>query len=223
MTFAVGLAASVAFPVMAATGESASVANGHRRGAERRADAAVWRRDEAARKARPVGASRPNRPSQAGSGRSESDARREVARRLAQMTPEELAAFRFYLMTPEEKQAFFRLITPTTTTTTTTTVVTTRAATAGAAGRVTVSAPRRAGSVWDRLAACESGGRWNIDSRYDGGLQFHPDTWRAYGGTAYAPYAHQATREQQIAIAERVLASQGWAAWPACSRKLGLR
>ena len=76
--------------------------------------------------------------------------------------------------------------------------------------------------VWDRLAQCESGGRWSIDSRYDGGLQFHPDTWRAYGGTEFAAYAHQATREQQIAVAERVQDDAGWGAWPACSRKLGL-
>ncbi|HEY8374384.1 MAG TPA: transglycosylase family protein, partial [Pseudonocardiaceae bacterium] len=55
------------------------------------------------------------------------------------------------------------------------------------------------------------------------GLQFTPSTWRAYGGTEYAPNAHLATREQQIAVAERVLAGQGWKAWPACSAKLGLR
>jgi hypothetical protein len=79
-------------------------------------------------------------------------------------------------------------------------------------------------SVWDRLARCESGGNWasNVGA-LDGGLQFHPRTWRAYGGTQYAPSANRATREQQIAIAERVLAGQGWRAWPACSRKLGLR
>jgi hypothetical protein len=78
--------------------------------------------------------------------------------------------------------------------------------------------------VWDRLAQCESRGNWNSKTgTFDGGLQFHPKTWRAYGGTAYAPSADQATREHQIAIAERVLARQGWRAWPACSRKLGLR
>jgi hypothetical protein len=77
--------------------------------------------------------------------------------------------------------------------------------------------------VWDRLAQCESGGRWHIDSRYDGGLQFHPDTWRAYGGTEFAAYAHQATREQQITVAHRLVDDTGWGAWPHCSRKLGLR
>ena len=78
-------------------------------------------------------------------------------------------------------------------------------------------------SVWDRLAQCESGGNWSSNvGAFDGGLQFHPGTWRAYGGTRYAPTANQATREQQIAIAERVLAGQGWRAWPACARKLGL-
>ena len=79
-------------------------------------------------------------------------------------------------------------------------------------------------TVWDRLADCESGGNWSINTgTYDGGLQFHPDTWRAYGGAEFAAYAHQATREQQITVAERVRADAGWGAWPACSRELGLR
>jgi peptidoglycan hydrolase CwlO-like protein len=69
---------------------------------------------------------------------------------------------------------------------------------------------------WDAIAQCESGGRWDLDSTYDGGLQFHPDTWLGYGGGAYARYAWQATREQQIAIAERVLRGQGPGAWPHC-------
>lgn len=81
------------------------------------------------------------------------------------------------------------------------------------------------GSVWDRLAQCESGGRWNYNggSGYDGGLQFSPSTWRAAGGTKYAPYAHQASREEQIAVAKSWLARTSWRQWPACSRKLGLR
>lgn len=78
------------------------------------------------------------------------------------------------------------------------------------------------GSVWDRLAQCESGGNWSINTGngYYGGLQFSLSTWRAYGGTGYP---HENSREQQIAIAERVQAAQGWGAWPSCSRKLGLR
>lgn len=82
-----------------------------------------------------------------------------------------------------------------------------------------------AGSVWDELAQCESGGNWAIDTGngYSGGLQFADSTWAAYGGTEYAPRASQATREQQIAVAERVQASQGWGAWPACTAKMGLR
>lgn len=81
------------------------------------------------------------------------------------------------------------------------------------------------GSVWDSLAECESGGDWSIDTGngYSGGLQFHPGTWRAMGGGEFAPMAHQATREQQIAVAERVLDEQGWGAWPSCARQLGLR
>ncbi|NLP38200.1 MAG: DUF348 domain-containing protein [Corynebacterium pollutisoli] len=81
------------------------------------------------------------------------------------------------------------------------------------------------GSVWDTLAQCESGGNWaiNTGNGYQGGLQFSPSTWAAYGGTAYAPTANLATREQQIAIAEKTLAGQGWGAWPACTAKMGLR
>lgn len=81
------------------------------------------------------------------------------------------------------------------------------------------------GSTWDALAQCEAGGNWSINTGngYSGGLQFHPQTWTGHGGGAYAPTAAGATREQQIAIAEKVLASQGWGAWPACSAKLGLR
>ena len=78
------------------------------------------------------------------------------------------------------------------------------------------------GSVWDRLAQCESGGNWGINTGngYYGGLQFAPCTWRANGGSGSA---HNASRAEQIRVAERVRASQGWGAWPACSAKLGLR
>jgi resuscitation-promoting factor RpfA len=76
--------------------------------------------------------------------------------------------------------------------------------------------------TWDRLAQCESNGNWAANTRngFSGGLQFTPSTWRAYGGQGDA---HTATRAQQITVAERVLVDQGWAAWPACSAKLGLR
>ena len=94
-----------------------------------------------------------------------------------------------------------------------------------ATGRPSASRTSRGGTVWDRLAQCESGQRWSYNggSGYDGGLQFLPSTWRAYGGGRYAPYAWQASRAQQIDIAERVLADVGWRAWPTCSRRLGLR
>lgn len=77
--------------------------------------------------------------------------------------------------------------------------------------------------VWDRLAQCESGGDWHINTGngYSGGVQFHPQTWTGHGGGEFAQYAWQATREQQIAIAERVLVTQGWGAWPTCSKKMG--
>ena len=76
-------------------------------------------------------------------------------------------------------------------------------------------------STWDALAQCESGGNWSINTGngYSGGLQFSPGTWAAHGGTGSAA---SASREQQIAVAEKVQASQGWGAWPACSAQLGL-
>ena len=81
------------------------------------------------------------------------------------------------------------------------------------------------GSVWDRLAECESGGNWaiNTGNGYYGGLQFNLSTWLAYGGDEYAPYPHQATREEQIAIATKLRDDRGgYGAWPACARELGL-
>ena len=80
-------------------------------------------------------------------------------------------------------------------------------------------------SVWDRVAQCESGGNWGISTGngFQGGLQFTQSTWRSFGGTQFASTANRASREQQIVIAEKVLAGQGWNAWPVCSRKAGAR
>ena len=77
-------------------------------------------------------------------------------------------------------------------------------------------------SEWDRVASCESSGNWaiNTGNGYQGGLQFAPSTWSGHGGGQFAPAANLATREQQIAIAERVLATQGKGAWPVCGRGL---
>ncbi|ATL65512.1 transglycosylase family protein [Nocardia terpenica] len=77
---------------------------------------------------------------------------------------------------------------------------------------------------WDRLAQCESGGNWGINTGngFQGGLQFSQGTWASHGGTEYAASANQATREQQIVVAEKVLSTQGWSAWPSCSSSLGL-
>lgn len=101
------------------------------------------------------------------------------------------------------------------------------AAKAAAKPRVTTSAASSSGSgVWDRLAQCETGGNWShptVSGGFSGGLMFYSGTWNAMGGGAYAPTAAQASREEQIAVAEKVLASSGWGAWPGCSRKLGLR
>ena len=79
-------------------------------------------------------------------------------------------------------------------------------------------------SVWDDLAKCESGGNWSINTGngYYGGLQFNYGTWHAYGGGEFAEYPHQATREEQITVAERLRADRGYAPWPACRAKLGL-
>lgn len=81
------------------------------------------------------------------------------------------------------------------------------------------------GGVWDRLAQCESGGNWSINTGngFYGGLQFTHSTWLGFGGGKYANNAHQATRSQQIEIAKKVQAAQGWGAWPACTAKLGIR
>src|SRR5688572_7841608 len=98
-------------------------------------------------------------------------------------------------------------------------------AVAGAPLIVAPAANAASDSTWDRLAQCESGGNWSINTGngYHGGLQFSPRTWSAFGGGEFARYAYQASREQQIVVAERVLAEQGWNAWPSCSRKLGIR
>jgi hypothetical protein len=79
-------------------------------------------------------------------------------------------------------------------------------------------------SVWDDLAQCESGGNWaiNTGNGYYGGLQFSYATWHGYGGGEFAEYPHQATRQEQIIVAERLRAARGYAPWPACRDKLGL-
>jgi resuscitation-promoting factor RpfA len=78
--------------------------------------------------------------------------------------------------------------------------------------------------TWNRLAQCESGGDWHINTGngYYGGVQFSDSTWDSFGGGRYASRADLATRAQQIQIAEKVLDVQGWGAWPACSAELGL-
>jgi nucleoid-associated protein YgaU len=80
------------------------------------------------------------------------------------------------------------------------------------------SASAATGAEWDRVASCESGGNWaiNTGNGYYGGLQFSASTWAAYGGKAYAAQANQASKAQQIAIAEKVLKGQGKGAWPHC-------
>jgi nucleoid-associated protein YgaU len=76
---------------------------------------------------------------------------------------------------------------------------------------------------WDNVADCESGGNWHINTGngYYGGLQFTQGTWANYGGRVYAARADLATRGEQITIANKVQAAQGWGAWPVCSRYAG--
>lgn len=97
------------------------------------------------------------------------------------------------------------------------------AATGGLAAAIAPAAGAASVSQWDQVAACESGGNWQINTGngYYGGLQFSAETWAGAGGIAYAPTADQATKEQQIEIAENVLAMQGAGAWPNCGGSLG--
>ncbi len=112
--------------------------------------------------------------------------------------------------------------------TTTTTVRRTTTSTAPAApAPAPAPAPQANGdpndpATWDRLAQCESGGRWALNSGngYYGGLQFSLSTWQNVGGTGYP---HEHPRETQIEMGKRLYNAQGWSAWPSCSRQLGYR
>jgi resuscitation-promoting factor RpfA len=79
-------------------------------------------------------------------------------------------------------------------------------------------------NTWERLAGCESGGNWHINTGngYFGGLQFADGTWDGNGGDKYAPRADLATKTEQMLVAEKVLDARGWSPWPACSSRLGL-
>ena len=105
------------------------------------------------------------------------------------------------------------------------------AATLGAATLVSTVAPapaeaftRQVGTVWGHVAACESSGRWHINTGngYYGGLQFSRSTWISFHGRKYARRADRATRAEQIEVARRVLAVQGRGAWPVCGPRAGL-
>jgi len=98
----------------------------------------------------------------------------------------------------------------------------------GTAGTVALLGPASAAQAkssvnWDAIAQCESGGNWHINTGngYYGGLQFSRSTWKANGGGKYASTADKASRSEQIAIAERVLRTQGIGAWPVCGKKAG--
>jgi cell wall-associated NlpC family hydrolase len=100
------------------------------------------------------------------------------------------------------------------------------AGTAGTVVSLISGAPASAASssTWDKVAKCESGGNWSINTGngYYGGLQFSQSTWAGFDGTRYAARADLATRAQQITVAEKVLAVQGPGAWPVCGARAGL-
>ncbi|GAA1501158.1 hypothetical protein GCM10009760_63760 [Kitasatospora kazusensis] len=85
-------------------------------------------------------------------------------------------------------------------------------------------APPASDVIWERLAQCESSGDWRADTGngYYGGLQIWPPTWREAGGVSFADRPDRATRRQQITVAEEIRREQGWAAWGACARHVGL-
>jgi len=93
----------------------------------------------------------------------------------------------------------------------------------GLAPVLTGTAAAATESQWDNVAQCESGGNWHINTGngYYGGLQFAERTWISFNGTQYASRADLATKAEQITVAERVLARQGWGAWPVCSHHRG--
>jgi hypothetical protein len=96
-----------------------------------------------------------------------------------------------------------------------------------AAPQADPAAPSSSGDRWDQLAQCETGGNWaaNTGNGFGGGLQFMHQrsysTWLSFGGGDYAAHPWDASKAEQITIAEKVLASSGWRAWPGCSRKFG--
>jgi len=93
-----------------------------------------------------------------------------------------------------------------------------------AAGVATASEAKAAGSIWDAVAQCETGQNWATNSvpGYSGGLGFANRYWAAFGGTEFSQLPYQATREQQIVVAQRILAVNGPSAWPVCGPRAGL-
>ena len=79
--------------------------------------------------------------------------------------------------------------------------------------------------TWNKLAKCESGARWHINTGngHYGGLQISRGTWRAFGGKMFARLPHKASKRQQVRVAKRIKRHQGWGAWSHCSRRIGVR
>ncbi|MFF2077480.1 transglycosylase family protein [Kitasatospora sp. NPDC058162] len=95
---------------------------------------------------------------------------------------------------------------------------------AGVGGVRAGAAVRVADLIWDELADCESGGDWRADTGngFYGGLQIRPTTWADAGGLRFADRPDHAGRREQTTVGEEILRQQGWEAWPACARELGM-
>lgn len=147
--------------------------------------------------------------------------------KLAAATPGERLAFQLYVMTNAERAAFSAYISPPPPPPPAPAPAPVEEYVVTYEEAPSAEAPPVAnGDVWDRLAQCEANGNWHINTGngYSGGLQFHPNTWLANGGGQYASQAYLASREQQIAVAENLLAASGgrFSPWPGCRAKLGL-
>jgi hypothetical protein len=146
---------------------------------------------------------------------------------LVSLTDEERLAMHLYFMSPSEREAFARFLAPPAPEPAPAPAPEPAPVEVEVAPVETVPAAP-GGSVWDDLAYCETGGNWahpRVGSYgYSGGLMFLPSTWTNYGGGEFAPEAYLASRDAQIIVAERILASHGgsYKAWPGCRSKLGL-
>lgn len=141
-------------------------------------------------------------------------------------TPEQHAAFDEFTTHQAELDSFYALVAWSTGVARAEAAASRATTSSGSSSASSSGSGSGSGSVWDSLAQCETGANWShptVSGGFSGGLMFYSGTWNANGGQEFASTASGATREQQIVVAERILAGSGWGAWPGCSRKLGLR